>query len=319
MAKIFCAEYPTMIRSYIQQKLKPDVFKDGKKPAGYHHYYRGMREEEVPRLLEPRYSFGPHTGDEQEAGRYHAEVIGWFITNAHQSYLPSEANVTSPIGEATPNELDNRSKAKLILKYGLDPKSCWKPYFSAEWEKVHESLRRDESLRAVLLAERRLLEIKNFFPNAEINPYEYIPLFDCVDGQQARTSAQALFEHLTGQAFVNRLYQLSDRVRMCGYLPLESILLPELISTLFLPLDIDHGRLNINLDNFMSAYSFLMRFNSSMLFGEIRGQFLPVILAAIYGAPTIDSTFPLVFGNHPPHGSSKVFKYERLTPAVSRS
>ncbi len=76
MARIYCPINSTWLPgAYSSRFGHHQVFRDNP-AAGTTHFFRGMKKEEIPDLLRPTYSIGPHDTNYSICGRFNEEGLG---------------------------------------------------------------------------------------------------------------------------------------------------------------------------------------------------------------------------------------------------
>ena len=275
MARIYCPINSTWLPgAYSASFGRHQVFRDNP-VAGTTHFFRGMKKEEIPDLLRPAYSIGPHDTNYSICGRFNEEVFGWWFDEKLHDRAHDSDDVFWEIGhDLTPDHLDLRSKTKLIGRFGLDPDTNWKPYLGGEWNTAYELYHGKGFARELIDAENLLLEIRNtyrdeipckaghFTTYPMINAYNMVAMMDHIDAQHVTTGADFFKQLFLDQGFIEHISDISKvllnstraRYSASSYI---SFLVSDLMMTAFLPLSKGTERAAYNYSNLYLAHKLI--------------------------------------------------------------
>ena len=306
---VYCARYPLSITKIYEGRLRPTTPFIDRPLAGQKHFFRGMRNPgEIDRLLNERYSIGPHDEMMWLCGGF-GEVFGfWFVPLQHQ-FMDDNDDQFWPNAEVlTPDHIDMWSKARLIDRFHLEPEGAgWRDYFGAGWNEAYNVLNNDPMAKTVLSVQKRLLEANSYIGQITcvrykedymvddsiiFEPYLFFPITDRLCHEGLDEGIAHICSQICTPAFVSTLKDLTGILRRrtggdASYAYSASgELLTDLIMTAFLPVPAGGCIPRINTENFDSLYSMILGLNleidEEMATAMIRGRALTTALENIY-------------------------------------
>lgn len=302
MAHIYCPRYTPQIRSQYSATVPMNGVMIENKKAKQCHYFRGMRDQELPFLINRSFGIGPHDADISLAGRYHGTVIGfWFDPNIHQDETDDDEMMWPVANGLTPDHLDLRSKAKMIRRFGLNPETNWRPYFGPDWSRAFEQLKGDVLFRSMLDSEEKMLSLRLFLSESikgpGINPYHFIPIFDHLFPDNMEKQLDKLIAIMRSADFTRNVTAIVNGInaRASSNTNMRADatdLLQDIIATAFVPFPDASRPPEINIRNLSLTVMFISRIRNvvfpKQMFGTFHRYPLSALMFATLGKPVKD-------------------------------